>query len=53
MFEYLSILYRRIYNTLYVFFDKFSMRVRPKNSHCGDVNDDEIENILSENIMFG
>jgi hypothetical protein len=47
------IFYRRVYNALHIFFDKLSMKVRPKNSKYRDVNDDEIENILSENIMFG
>ncbi len=52
MFDYFRILYRRIYNTLYVFFDKLSMRSGPKNSEYSDFNDDEIENILSEKIVF-
>jgi hypothetical protein len=53
MFDYFRILYRRIYNTLYLFFDKLSMRTRPKNSERDIFTDEEIENILSENKMFG
>ena len=48
MFYYFRILYRRIYSTLYMFFDKLSMRSRPKNSEHDIFTDEEFENIMFE-----
>lgn len=53
MLDYFRIFYRRVYNALYIFFDKLSLKVRPQYSEYDAFSNDEIENILSENMMFG
>jgi len=46
MFEYFHILYRRLYNAMYCFFDKLSMRTKPMHDECDPFIDEEFENII-------
>lgn len=45
MLDYLRVFYRRVYNALYTFFDKLSMRTKP---HYETFTDDEIEQLFFE-----
>ena len=45
MLDYLRVFYRRVYNAVYFFFDKLSMRTKPQYD---EFTDDEIENIFFE-----
>ena len=48
MFYYFRIVYKKIYGALYVFFDKLSMRVKPKYKKYDPFTDEEIEHVMFE-----